>query len=231
MSDEGPLDCLKIYKDSLNLTNDQKLSILGSVAVSSSALDYDESNVTDWSFVILSELVNFLELSQNEVTSFRALVPTTYISSSQEWEDKKCMILPFLPQVNESSLKGSKLIIFLAAFFLSINMYNSNARVLLRNIKTHLSLSNSEFIALEYNLTKTIQNFTESNMSHTMEKPKSNKWRYAKIGAASIGAGAVLALTGGLAAPAIFAAAAVMSGTTAATASLATVLTVGTYTY
>ena len=140
MSNEGPLDCLKIYKDSLNLTNEQKLSILGSVAVSSSTLDYDESNVTDWSFAILSELVNFLELSQNEVTSFRALVPTTYITSRIEWEDKKCMIFPF-SQMRLQSLSISFRALMLVAeanpstLPLMLHIFTVNMQVPDRSIK------------------------------------------------------------------------------------------------
>jgi hypothetical protein len=64
-------------------------------------------------------------------------------------------------------------------------------------MKSLLSVPDAQLIAVESRLALYLKNGEDSaSMSHQIEKPKSNSWRYAKIGAASLGAGAVLAVTG-----------------------------------
>lgn len=100
----------------------------------------------------------------------------------------------------------------------SVNMYDSHGRCLLRNMKTFLSVPDIDFIAMENRLALLLKcPHREEFFSHSMEKPKPSYWRYAKIGAASLGAGAVLAVTGGLAAPILLAAVGVYGGVTAVT--------------
>lgn len=68
-----------------------------------------------------------------------------------------------------------------------------------------------------------------STLQHAHEKKKGGAVRYAKIGAAAVGAGALLAFTGGLAAPFIAAGiAAIGTAGTAGVAALATTVAVST---
>ena len=107
------------------------------------------------------------------------------------------------------------MLIVVAVFLCSVNAFDSKGRCLLRNLSKYIH-PDKNTLALQMIELKTAQYLQSGEMkglsTHMMEKASSNKWRYAKIGAASLGAGAVLALTGGLAAPAILAAAAVLGG-------------------
>jgi len=107
---------------------------------------------------------------------------------------------------------------FVLAFLVSQNIYDSHARCLLRNMKTFLAISDQDFIAMECRLSLLLNKpRLDEAISHSFEEPKSDNWRYAKIGAASLGAGALLAVTGGIAAPVLLAAIGVYGGVAAVT--------------
>ena len=89
--------------------------------------------------------------------------------------------------------------------FLVINdMFDGKGRVLVRNLLRIIPVTKQDMLAIEYHLRFTLIDCREA-LTHSMNKKNKKKKmiRYAKIGGAALGAGALLAVTGGLAAPAI----------------------------
>ena len=139
--------------------------------------------------------------------------------------ERKRLSKPFLKLLEEVDLRNSHLYIKMTIFVLSANnLFDAHARILLRNLKYTLRTSLEEYLAVEQMLTAFFFQFGHDKLTHNIhsESKKGSKYmRYAKIGAASLGAGALLAVTGGLAAPAIAAAVVVIGGATATAGAVA----------
>ena len=134
-----------------------------------------------------------------------------------------------------------KIAIEVLLFLVINNFYDGRGRVIIRNLTKLLKCSAVDLVLLENILAHTlIQQLAGGTGSGTGgigedieavednedagAKKKKKALRYMKIGAVSLGAGAILAVTGGLAAPALAAAAVVVFGAGgAAAASVATV--------
>lgn len=127
-----------------------------------------------------------------------------------------------------------KIIIEVLLFLVINNFYDGRGRVIIRNLTKLLECSPVDMVLLESILAHSLVQqlglpggkdieAKEDNEDVDVKKKK-KAVRYMKIGAVSLGAGAILAVTGGLAAPALAAAAVVVFGTGgAAVAGAATV--------
>jgi len=119
--------------------------------------------------------------------------------------------------------------------FLVVHLYyDARGRQTVRNLTYLLECSPTDLILCEYVLAHTLSELlmaSKRGKGDGATKSKGSKAvRYAKIGAASVGVGALLAITGGLAAPAIAAAAVVAfgSGGAVVAGAFATVTVLGT---
>lgn len=105
--------------------------------------------------------------------------------------------------------------------------YGARERGVLRRLCVCFKLPWNWFATAEKVIGQTLLEL--STMQHAHEKKKGGAARYAKIGVAAVGAGALLAFTGGLAAPFIAAGiAAIGTAGTASVAALATTAAVST---
>lgn len=168
-------------------------------------------NSFDLEFISYKEILKYLvdnqiELTRDEITNpYLCNLFTSDVSNSSSSHDK---------------LDPSKVIISLLIQFVLDNKYSARSRVILRNlcqtfnrfiISENLNYQICLFDEIEEYITcfleKEMKNITNSGLdSHKYEKKKSTTSkliRYAQIGAVSVGAGVLVAITGGLAAPAI----------------------------
>jgi hypothetical protein len=191
-------------------------------------VDSSENNVGDnWTMQFLLSMSEELGLEIQSLAAYQPMIPhydsdIEYLQTSQRSFLEKCTFTPY---------QWTMFICKLIAYLLIGKLYDGKGRTLLLNLTRNIGMSRHNFIYLEKKLylfflahSDAIASFS-GNIEHDLKKSKRKRYfRYAKIGAASLGAGAVLALTGGLAAPAI-AAALVAFGTTtvAAAASVTTV--------
>jgi hypothetical protein len=182
-------------------TRDDKLSFLASVAL---AIPFCNKNSTTliaertWERRMLSNLSVNLGLTDDDVTAFLALVPVSYVTSQEEWDERAHLYDPFLSTLRDVKFKGTYLLVYMCVFLMYMNAFDAKGQCLLRNLnKVLYPYSNSaEIIAILSRFTLYIQitdgtNTTQS-AQHSLVKASSSKWRYAKIGAATIGTGALL---------------------------------------
>lgn len=133
---------------------------------------------------------------------------------------------------NQNNQKKINLLISLIFFLIFHSKYDGRGRSLIRTLAFFLSIPSEKLIFYEreirdylFNNTEKLNNFLLS--SHKKLNNNNSLMRYAKIGVVSLGAGAVLAVTGGLAAPAIAGALLVM-GTSSAAVGVVTLTTMAT---
>jgi hypothetical protein len=99
--------------------------------------------------------------------------------------------------------------------------YDARGRHLIRNLRTYFQLSEAEALSLESYLASAFLALEDTiTRSKKPTENDSKLLKYAKIGAVGLGAGALLAFTGGLAAPAVAAAFVVLGGSTFVAAGL-----------
>ena len=125
-----------------------------------------------------------------------------------------------------------RVVIEIMVYFVTNLLYDSRGRVIVRNLAALMECSPIDVLLCEHILANSLNellsnnnNMQKSSTSNSKE-PKDQTKRYLKIGAASIGAGALLAITGGLAAPALAAAAVVVFGTSATAIAVGSIATV-----
>jgi hypothetical protein len=104
----------------------------------------------------------------------------------------------------------------LYVFLITHGFFDARGRVLLRNATSLLHVPREMYFGLEVALAESLHDCEERLARVAAEGSNSQVKRYLKIGAVGLGAGAVIALTGGLAAPAVAAALVVIGGGAAA---------------
>lgn len=175
-----------------------------------------------WSYDLLKLLASELGVEESYIDAYLPMVlKTEYFV--QEWNEKMDLVQPFL--VNLAHFDKVKIYVQLLMFLIVNRYYDSRGRVLIRNLRYCFGLTTEQYIAMEVHLSKSLLDY-QNALSHKADgKDKKSKYmRYAKIGVAAVGAGAVLALTGGLAAPAIAGAMLVMGSSAGAAAASVTVM-------
>jgi hypothetical protein len=198
--------------------NEENLSLFVVVALNLPTEIFNTSQLS-WSRDILTKLTLELEVPGSYIDAY---LPFTSVSTFESMNIKERIdqTEPFLSQMSRHT--KLKLHINLLMFLVVNGFYDARGRVLMRNIRNSLCLTSQQFVSVEVQLAKSLMD----SQKRSLNRPEDNKgknsryFRYAKIGAAAVGAGAVLALTGGLAAPAVAAAFVVMGGTTAAAAAV-----------
>eukprot|EP01038_Epipyxis_sp_PR26KG_P014831 gene14831-19925_t len=123
--------------------------------------------------------------------------------------------IPFLSKLKNIDLKA--LLIQILVFLVVKNKYDGKGRVLIRNLRILFRLQAEDLINSEVVVCEALVDYY-NGISHEMKNrdARSKMIRYAKIGLVGVGAGALLAVSGGLAAPAIAGALVVMGTTSAA---------------
>ncbi len=183
---------------------------------------------TTWSSAVLEQLTIEMDISRDFVDAY---LPTIMKESFEvtNVKQRQEQVMTIFPNLLHSRRNNIKLYIKLIMFIVTNNFYDARGRELLRNFSNALNLTTNDYVAIEVQLCKSLIEL-RSSLSHstTKEKSKNSKMiRYAKIGAVAVGAGAALALTGGLAAPAIAGAFLIMgSSSVAAVASVTAVATI-----
>jgi hypothetical protein len=177
-----------------------------------------------WSHEFLMFLVQEMNISENYFEAYSMLVDRHHIHDKAESDQKDIAVAPFLQvlQLQAVDLHQDMLHIALLLMITLIlkDKYDSKARTLIRQLiftlHTKLAIHEPSIISViafeEYIVFALGEQFQSPSQHRTIshaQDPKSNRAkyiRYAQIGAVSLTAGAAIALTGGLAAPAIAAA-------------------------
>lgn len=177
---------------------------------------FREDNKVGWSSRVLYKYAQALDIDMNYLLAYEPLVRHSYGLPNETL----AMIDPFLSDLRSSGL-ALQYLMELYIFLVTSGFYDARGRVAVRNCVDILQLSREEYFALEVALARSLHDCEERlarAASAEINKDNTKLKRYLKIGAAGLGAGAVIALTGGLAAPAVAAALVVIGGSAAAAA-------------
>lgn len=189
----------------------------------------DDSSVTQgWSRCVLQSYVKHLDLEPAYLDVYEHLMRDSGSISPQVLE----MVQPFIEDLcTAGGSKGRSLargvggtsdvvflyLVDLYVFLITHCFFDARGRVLLRNATSLLHVPREVYFGLEVALAESLHE-CEERLARVAAEGGSNSQlkRYLKIGAVGLGAGAVIALTGGLAAPAVAAALVVIGGGAAA---------------
>eukprot|EP01031_Cornospumella_fuschlensis_P041169 gene41169-50233_t len=154
-----------------------------------------------WSLYVLHSLQEELDVQDKYFQAYLPLVPRDY-----EMVNTDC-VEAFVSTLRLSNVQSVDLVIRLILFLLAIGKYDGRGRSLARSLAHTFNLADPDFHFLETQLSLYLVQHTQHQGLHTHSKTERTAqeqyWRYAKIGAVGLAAGGVLAVTGGLAAPAV----------------------------
>jgi hypothetical protein len=172
----------------------------------------------EWNQQILSLFKEQYKISSDYYDAYKMISPTSY-SDRQLTQEMSQVFFDILQQHGSESrhLILGKITIVLILH----GVYDARGRHLIRNLRQFLQITESEYLSLEVYLASAFLAI-EDNLTRS-KKPTENDsklLKYAKIGAVGLGAGALLAFTGGLAAPAVAAAFVLLGGSTFVAAGL-----------
>lgn len=189
-------------------------------AVASSRRNGDSTALSplEWNQRILSLFKEQFMISADYYDAYKMMAPTSYSDRHVTQE----MSQVFFDIIQQHS--GTPKLILLgqiAIVLILYGVYDARGRHLLRNLRQFLHITESEYLSLEVYLASAFLEIEDTiTRSKKPTENDSKLLKYAKIGAVGLGAGALLAFTGGLAAPAVAAAFVLLGGSTFVAAGL-----------
>lgn len=185
-------------------------------------ISWDDEKCSMWSKSIANMLEKELDVPKGYYLSYRELCRFVFHSR----EEFHASISTFSEIVCGTNPENISILIKLYILLISHVLFDARGCVLIGRLRQVFRVCTSDYLAIEHELVVALHD-VQASLSRAEANNKQNKYvRYAKIGAAGLGAGALLAVTGGLAAPAI-AAGLVVLGTTGAAATAVGLTSVG----
>lgn len=176
-----------------------------------------------WTVQLMRMIVNDLDIEEEQVHAYIPLLLLKNSSSRRlTMEERKEFASPILRTLNFTYSEKLSLFVRILFRLAMMRFYDGRGRTFLRNLAELLGIQRDDFIFIEETVARyfytNIDKIEKMIKNESKDDGNAKLIRYAKIGAVSIGAGAVLALTGGLAAPALAAAFVTMGSASAAAA-------------
>jgi hypothetical protein len=172
----------------------------------------------EWNQRILSLFKEQFMISSDYYDAYKMISPTSY-SDRQLTQEMSQVFFDIIQQ--HGGVPRQLLLGQIAIILILHGVYDARGRHLIRNLRQFLRITESEYLSLEVYLASAFLEI-EDTLTRS-KKPTENDsklLKYAKIGAVGLGAGALLAFTGGLAAPAVAAAFVLLGGSTFVAAGL-----------
>lgn len=146
-----------------------------------------------WCYDVLGGISKELGLS---TTSLSAYIPLLLLHSSQSLVVRQEMMQPYLGVCRKAGLSDAELFTQLLVFLVGKEKMDGRGLVLMRNLAHTLSITSDEATWL-MNLLVNYLITQQQEIAHVQQQ-KDNKYRYVKVGAVALGAGALIAFTAGL---------------------------------
>eukprot|EP01032_Pedospumella_encystans_P010592 gene10592-12368_t len=173
----------------------------------------------DWSQLwcqhALQKLTDELELPKSNIDAYMPLLISDTPYCEMGWDRRQDYVVPYLALLQDQKMEWKYLYTMYLIFLFEAGLIDGRGHTLLRNIAQSLHLDSEDVMWINNLLIKFMVNQQASIDQAKLSKR--DRSRYLKIGAVALGAGALIAFTGGLAAPAV-AGALVLLGTSTATA-------------
>jgi hypothetical protein len=84
-------------------SREKVLSLFALIALSLPTQKYNEGEA-NWSYKALNKIATLLDLNSDDVVSWLALAPVTFIVSSNEWKKHEVSLDPFISGLNDADL-------------------------------------------------------------------------------------------------------------------------------
>lgn len=165
-----------------------------------------------WNLEMVAKLATVLHIPAQFLEIYADMIPTEYSTQKSDLHDGYLTLLkstPATPSTSVSSATSSPsksicniaTIAKLTIFLIANGRYNARGRAYVQNMCAVMNISNKEYVQMERSVSKGLSHI-QASLSKLQEaeeggKKKHDYKRYAKIGVVSVGAGALLAFTGG----------------------------------
>jgi hypothetical protein len=176
----------------------------------------------EWNERVLLLFKQQLMISEDYYDAYKMVTPTAYHDpTNREISQVFVDVLSHHRQDRVTDRSNLLLLGKLSILLILNGFYDARGRHLVRNLRTYLNLSEADALSLEVYLGSAFLALEDTiTRSKKPTENDSKMLKYAKIGAVGLGAGALLAFTGGLAAPAVAAAFVLLGGSTFVAAGL-----------
>jgi hypothetical protein len=166
------------------------------------------SVIISWSYDMLNLLTTELSMPREFIDVYVDLALCKFSETKQR---NTSMVEKMKHELIRLEVDTVRLLVEVMCFLLTNGKYDARGRCLSLELCEVMSCPITLFFRIEYILSSLIRKFqrsydaadTQSTVVNQANSGKKRMMRYAKIGAATVGAGVVIAVTGGLAAPAI----------------------------
>ena len=149
-----------------------------------------------WCHQVLGKLAEDLSLPRSNVSAYVPMITTDMPYHAIDWEQRMKLAGPYIGLANEANLSPLKMYVYLLIFLVELERCDGRGRVLMRNLAKILKIPANDALWLD-NLLVNFLIAQQQQLAHTQDK-KDRKYRYMKIGAVAVGAGAVIAVTAGM---------------------------------
>ena len=149
-----------------------------------------------WCYNLLQNLANELKIPSSSVSAYIPMLLTGIKYRDLGCERREEFVVPYLSILWNKNLTPIKIYAQMLIYLFEEGLLDGRGRVLLRNISLSLQLCGKETMWVD-NILLTFLLQQQASIDHA-KQVQSDRFRYAKIGAVAIGAGAAIAFTAGL---------------------------------
>ena len=149
-----------------------------------------------WSYNVLKKFAEELNLPESSVNAYVPLLITDIPYCEMGWDRRQDYVVPYMSILQQAGMEWKKLYAMYLVFLFEEGFIDGRGHTLIRNIAQSLQLASEDTIWIDNLLIKFMVN-QQASLDQA-KLPKKDKYRYMKIGAVALGAGAVIAFTGGL---------------------------------
>ena len=149
-----------------------------------------------WCFEVFHKLTDRLELSESYAEAYAPMIVSGIPYQQIPWEQRNDLVKPYISAVKAAGLTDIQIYTQMLITIVELEKMDGRGMVLIRNVAHSLNVSDRDATWLQ-NMLVNYLIAQHQQLQHIQEK-KDNKYRYMKIGAVAIGAGAVIAFTAGL---------------------------------
>jgi hypothetical protein len=150
-----------------------------------------------WSMQFLSKLTYDFCFVEDNSSAFLPMITYEESFTSVDENLKKEIVQRYLQQLSKNDRSARvRLYLQLVIYLVETGKFDGRGRILVRNLLPVFKINSQQSILLEKRLNSFLVG-VHNTISHAGVKKEDN-FRYAKIGAVALGAGAILAVTGGM---------------------------------
>lgn len=149
-----------------------------------------------WCFEVFHKLTDRFELSKTYADAYIPMVVSGIPYQQIALEKRDELVQPYLSAIKSAGLNEIQIYTQILITIVELERMDGRGMVMIRNVAHSLKISDRDATWLQ-NMLVNYLIAQQQQLQHIQEK-KDNKYRYMKIGAVAIGAGAVIAFTAGL---------------------------------